>query len=64
MITKSNTQSFILTKSDETWYVGSSALKYYPCVQVLPMYSVVINVHIKYLILFAYTPKGGSHCIF
>ena len=28
---------FYMGYSDETWYVGSSALKYYPCVLLLSM---------------------------
>ena len=46
--------------SDKAWYVGSSALKYYPCVLLLLMRIA----HIKYLICIFYQRPKAVHPVY
>ena len=40
-------QEFCMSYSEETWYVGRSGLKYYPCVLLLPM--LILSTSFTYL---------------
>ena len=47
---------FCMSYSDETWYVGSSKLKYYPCALLSQM--CIFNTSFAYLFWLAYSKKG------